>query len=56
MLNADDTFAYIYALLSSSNYQQRCANDLRKDLARIPIVKGADKYVVIVQQLFLMIR
>ncbi|NMV49677.1 DEAD/DEAH box helicase [Lactobacillus reuteri] len=50
-LNADDAFAYVYALLNSVDYQQRYANDLRKDLARIPIVKNADKYVAIGKQL-----
>lgn len=50
-LNIDDTFAYVYALLNSNEYQQRYANDLRKDLARIPIVKGVEKYVNIGQKL-----
>ena len=50
-LSADEAFAYVYALLNSADYQQRYANDLRKDLARIPIVKDVDKYVAIGQQL-----
>lgn len=50
-LSADEAFAYAYALLNSADYQQRYANDLRKDLARIPIVKNVDKYVAIGQQL-----
>ncbi len=50
-LNADDAFAYVYALLNSPDYQQRYANDLRKDLARIPIVKDINKYVTIGKQL-----
>lgn len=50
-LNDGDAFAYVYALLNSADYQQRYANDLRKDLARIPIVKDVDKYVAIGQQL-----
>ena len=50
-LNTDDAFAYVYALLSSPDYQQRYANDLRKDLARIPIVKDINKYVTIGKQL-----
>lgn len=50
-LNADDTFAYVYALLNSFDYQQRYDNDLRKDLARIPIVKDISKYVTIGKQL-----
>ena len=50
-LNIDDTFAYVYALLNSNDYQQRYANDLRKDLARIPIVKDVEKYVNIGKKL-----
>lgn len=41
----DDTFAYVYGLLNSREYQEKYANDLKKDLARIPIVKQKDKYV-----------
>ena len=44
-LNLDDTFAYVYGLLNSRDYQEKYANDLKKDLARIPIVKQKDKYV-----------
>lgn len=44
-LSLDDTFAYVYGLLSSREYQEKYANDLKKDLARIPIVKQKDKYV-----------
>ena len=46
-LNLDDTFAYIYGLLNSKEYQEKYANDLKKDLARIPIVKNREKYVEI---------
>lgn len=41
----DDTFAYVYGLLNSREYQEKYANDLKKDLARIPIVKQKDRYV-----------
>lgn len=41
----DDTFAYVYGLLNSREYQEKYANDLKKDLARIPIVKNKEKYV-----------
>ena len=51
LIIADEAFAYAYALLNSADYQQRYANDLRKDLARIPIIKNVDKYVAIGQQL-----
>lgn len=44
-LSLDDTFAYVYGLLNSRDYQERYANDLKKDLARIPIAKNKDKYV-----------
>ena len=46
-LSLDDTFAYVYGVLNSPEYQQKYANDLKKDLARIPIVKYKDKYVEI---------
>lgn len=44
-LSLDDTFAYVYGLLNSREYQEKYANDLKKDLARIPIVKQKEKYV-----------
>lgn len=44
-MNMDDTFAYIYGLFNSREYQEKYANDLRKDLARIPIVKNKGEYV-----------
>lgn len=50
-LSIGDTFAYVYALLNSTDYQQRYANDLRKDLARIPIVKNVEQYVSIGKKL-----
>lgn len=46
-LSIDDAFAYVYALLNSIDYQHRYANDLRKDLARIPVVKNVDQYATI---------
>lgn len=44
-LSLDDTFAYVYGLLNSREYQEKYVNDLKKDLARIPIVKNKEKYV-----------
>lgn len=44
-LNLDDTFVYVYGLLNSKEYQEKYANDLKKDLARIPIVKNKERYV-----------
>lgn len=50
-LSLDDTFAYVYGLLNSKEYQEKYANDLKKDLARIPIVKNKEKYVEIGKKL-----
>lgn len=50
-LSTDETFAYVYGLLNSPEYQHKYANDLKKELARIPIVKYIRQYVVIGQQL-----
>lgn len=50
-LSLDDTFAYVYGLLNSFEYQQKYANDLKKDLARIPVVKNKEKYVEIGKKL-----
>lgn len=50
-LSLDDTFAYVYGLLNSSEYQQKYANDLKKDLARIPVVAEKEKYVEVGKKL-----
>ena len=50
-LSLDDTFAYIYGLLNSKEYQEKYANDLKKELARIPIVKNKEKYVEVGKKL-----
>lgn len=50
-LTKDNTFAYIYGLLNSKEYQKRYSNDLKKDLARIPSVKDKNKYVEIGKKL-----
>ena len=50
-LSLDDTFAYVYAVLNSKEYQEKYANDLKKDIARIPIVKNKEKYVEVGQKL-----
>lgn len=44
-LNLDDTFSYVYGLLNSKEYQEKYANDLKKDLARIPISQNKERYV-----------
>ena len=50
-LSLDDTFAYVYGLLNSREYQEKYANDLKKDLPRITIVKHKEKYVKVGQKL-----
>lgn len=50
-LSIDDTFAYVYGLLNSPEYQQKYANDLKKDLARIPVVANKEKYVEVGKKL-----
>ena len=50
-LSLDDTFAYVYGLLHSKEYREKYANDLKKDLARIPIADNKEKYVEIGKKL-----
>lgn len=50
-LSLDDTFAYVYGLLNSKEYQEMYANDLKKDLARIPIVNNKETYVEVGKKL-----
>ena len=50
-LSLDDTFSYVYGILNSPEYKLKYANDLKKDLARIPIVKHKEKYVEIGEKL-----
>lgn len=50
-LSLDDTFVYVYGLLNSKEYQEKYANDLKKDLARIPVVKDKEQYVEIGKKL-----
>ncbi|MQB79455.1 type ISP restriction/modification enzyme [Limosilactobacillus reuteri] len=50
-LTSTDMFAYIYGLLNSQAYQEKYQNDLKKDIARIPICKGKEKYVEIGKKL-----
>lgn len=50
-LSTDDTYAYVYGVLNSPEYQSRYANDLKKDLARIPVLKNIGQYVAIGKQL-----
>lgn len=50
-LSLNDTFAYVYGLLHSKEYREKYANDLKKDLARIPIAINKEKYVEIGKKL-----
>ena len=50
-LSREDTFYYVYGVLSSKEYRRKYANDLKKDLARIPIVKNKERYVEIGRKL-----
>lgn len=50
-LSAEDAYAYVYAVLNSSDYQTSFENNLIKDLARIPVLKHIDQYVSIGKQL-----
>lgn len=50
-LNNKEVFAYIYGILMSKEYQEKYSNDLKKDLARIPIAQNKNKYVEIGQNL-----
>ncbi|MGO5299668.1 type ISP restriction/modification enzyme [Lactobacillus amylovorus] len=50
-LSKKNTFNYIYGLLNSIDYQTKYQNDLRKNIARIPIVKNKMNYVEIGQKL-----
>lgn len=50
-LSTDDTYSYVYGVLNSPEYQSRYANDLKKDLARIPVLKNIEQYVAVGKQL-----
>ncbi|MGO1320389.1 MAG: type ISP restriction/modification enzyme, partial [Galactobacter sp.] len=40
----DDVFFYVYGLLHSPEYRERYASDLKKQLPRIPMVEGRDRF------------
>ena len=48
-LNKEDVFYYIYGLLQSSEYRERYADNLSKELPRIPCVKNAKDFWVFSQ-------
>ena len=43
-ISKDDIFYYIYGVLHSSEYRSRYADNLSKELPRIPAVKGIDNF------------
>ncbi|MGO3089956.1 MAG: DEAD/DEAH box helicase [Galactobacter sp.] len=47
-VSKDDVFFYVYALLHSTEYRQRYASDLKKQLPRIPRVEGRDNFAAFV--------
>lgn len=44
-ISDDDTFYYVYAVLHSSDYRQKYASDLKKELPRIPLLKKRDDFI-----------
>lgn len=48
---SDEEFYYVYGVLHSPEYRARYANDLQKDLPRIPNLKDRHKYVEIGKEL-----
>ena len=50
-IKKEDIFPFIYALLNSPDYQKYYANDLKKDLARIPNIIPKEEYIKIGRKL-----
>lgn len=50
-VSSDDEFYYVYGVLHSPEYRQRYANDLKKDLPRVPLLKNKKQYIKIGRQL-----
>ena len=50
-IKKEDIFPFIYALLNSPDYQKYYANDLKKDLARIPNIIPKEEYIKIGKKL-----
>lgn len=44
-ITADDVFYYVYGILHSEDYRNRYANNLMKELPRIPCVRSYDQFV-----------
>ena len=45
ILNKEDAFYYVYAVLHHPEYRSKFANDLSKVLPRIPVLKNKDEFV-----------
>jgi len=43
-ITKEDIFYYVYGLLHSPDYRDEFSNDLKKTLARIPLVQGVDNF------------
>lgn len=50
-LNEEELFYYVYGVLNSDEYKTKYANDLKKAVPRIPLLKGKEKYVEIGREL-----
>lgn len=50
-LTTTNTFYYVYGILNSPDYQKRYKNDLKNEIARIPIVKNILPFVQIGKKL-----
>lgn len=47
MINDEELFAYIYAILHSKEYRNKYSNDLAKGLPRIPTLKDKEQFIEI---------
>jgi predicted helicase len=50
-LTDDDVFYYVYGVLHSKEYREKYANNLKKELPRIPILKNKEKFVEVGKKL-----
>lgn len=50
-LNSEDTFDYVYGVIHHFGYKSKYTNDLKKAIARIPLLKKKEKYVKIGHEL-----
>lgn len=50
-LSDDDVFYYVYGVLHSKEYREKYANNLKKELPRIPILKNKEKFVEVGRRL-----